>query len=448
MTSTITAEEASLPKASLSDTLGIIADVIVPTLSKGVIIRRPRVVGLAESLNLDQRAVRRLQRVRAKYGTGPLLLAIPLRSQAVILEPEHVHRVLDGSPEPFSPATSEKRSALSHFEPDVSLITPGPERAERRRFNDEVLDSGRPVHGMADDFLAVLEEEAERILAQVRATRELTWDGFIDPWFRMVRRVVLGQAAADDRELTDILVRLRQAANWAFLRPKRKGLREQFHERVNGYLARAEEGSLAAAIAAMPKSAATAPSDQVAQWLFAFDPAGMATFRALALLASHPDHAERARQETREFGPKRCRNLPYLRACLRESLRLWPTTPAILRQSTQETRWETGSMPKGTGILIFAPYFHRDDERLPYAHRFAPELWLDERVRGGWPLVPFSAGPAICPAQHLVPMLGSAMLAALLSEGDWRLDRPKRLAPGNPLPGTLDNYSLRFILSP
>jgi cytochrome P450 len=101
-------------------------------------------------------------------------------------------------------------------------------------------------------------------------------------------------------------------------------------------------------------------------------------------------------------------------------------------------------MPKGTGILIFAPYFHRDDERLPYAHRFTPELWLDNQARGDWPLVPFSSGPAVCPAHHLVPMLGSAMLAALLDGGTLRLASPGRLSPERPLPGTLDNYSLRF----
>jgi cytochrome P450 len=77
----------------------------------------------------------------------------------------------------------------------------------------------------------------------------------------------------------------------------------------------------------------------------------------------------------------------------------------ILRQTTCETRWEGAAMPAGTGILIFAPFFHRDDARLPYAHTFHPDLWLedDPDVKGNpprdWPLVPFSGGPGICPGR-------------------------------------------------
>src|SRR5690606_31988282 len=104
---------------------------------------------------------------------------------------------------------------------------------------------------------------------------------------------------------------------------------------------------------------------------------------------------------------------PYLRACVLESLRLWPTTPLVLRDTVADTTWETGTLPAGTGMVIFAPFFHRDDERLPYAHRFAPEVWLGEDHAGGaiplgdWPLIPFSRGPAICPARNLVLLLGT-----------------------------------------
>lgn len=51
-------QRAQLPQASLRDTLGLISTVVLPTVAKGVIIRRPSVVALAEWLDLDQRAVR------------------------------------------------------------------------------------------------------------------------------------------------------------------------------------------------------------------------------------------------------------------------------------------------------------------------------------------------------------------------------------------------------
>ena len=439
------AADGGLPQASLLDTVALAVDVLAPTFAKGVIIRRPGAVALAEQFQLDTRAVQRLQKLRNKYGQGPLMLPLPIRKQAVVLAPEHVQRVLNESPDPFSPASSEKRAALSHFEPEGVLISEGALRTERRRFNEDVLESNQAVHHMAARFLPLVDQEAVRILANAREKGELDWDAWADGWYRLVRRVVFGDAAADDQELNDLTVALRKAANWAFLHPKKKATQARFFARIQHYLDRAEPGSLAAVIARTPQTAETKPVQQVPQWLFAFDAAGMATFRALALLATHPDHAARASEEIREKPGSERKFLPFLRATLLEAVRLWPTTPAILRQSTRATEWEQGTMPARTGILVFSPFFHRDDQRMAYAHRFTPELWLHARSDAEWPLVPFSAGPAVCPARHLVQMLSSAMLAALIEGGEPQLVSGQKMVPGQ-LPGTLNNYGLRFAL--
>jgi hypothetical protein len=430
---------AELPKASVWDTITLLRDVVVPTLGKGVLIRRPHVVGMAESLGLDTRAVKRMQALRKKYGKGPLVLAIPGRRQAVLLAAEHVEQVLQGAPEPFSPATHEKNSALSHFEPKNSLISKPPERTVRRAFNENVLEFRCPTHSLADRFLEVVADEAKLLLAKVGA--ELSYDDFFYTWYRMVRRIVLGDGAANDHELTDMLAKLRRAGNWAFMHPGRPKLRDKFLARLSEHLARAEEGSLAGVIGKMPKKPEMEPSHQVPQYLFAFDPGAMATFRALALLATHEQEAARVRAEIQE---RPWKDLPFLRACVLDSLRLWPTTPAILRETTQDVEFDTGVLPKNTHILIFAPFFHRDDENLSYAHRFKPDIWLSEKPGGGWPLVPFSGGPAACPARDFVPMIGSAMIANLLKDRRVGLKDPQRLDPRKDLPGTLDNYSLKL----
>jgi cytochrome P450 len=200
-------------------------------------------------------------------------------------------------------------------------------------------------------------------------------------------------------------------------------------------------------MAATPAEAVTAPVEQVPQWLFAFDAAAMATFRALALVAGHRAHAERVRTEIRDGDPAR-HPLPLLRATVLEAVRLWPTTPMVLRQSTEDTEWETGIMPAGTGILIFAPFFHRDGRRLEFADRFAPELWSDPSAGEDWPLVPFSRGPAFCPGRNLVLLLSSAMLAGLLRGTHFRLRRREFIEESRPLPATLNHFALRFSLRP
>jgi len=435
------ATDDALPQASLLDTIALGLEVFAPAVAKGAIIRRPKVVGLAERFALDRRAVQRMQKLRNKYGEGPLMLRLPIRKQAVVLAPAHVHRVLNESPDPFSPASTEKRAALSHFEPKGVLISQGEERTERRAYNEAVLDHRQAVHSLVDSFLPKVEEEVGRMLAIARRRGELDWDAFARGWYRLVRRVVFGESAADDQELNDLTVKLRRNANWAIFHPKDRQARARFFERIAGYLARAEPGSLAGMMAGMPTTPRTEPVQQVPQWLFAFDAAGMTTFRALALLATHPDQAARARKDMRS-DPAR-QHLPFLRATVLEAVRLWPTTPMILRQSTRATHWDNGTMPADTGVLVYAPFFHRDDQRLPHADLFTPELWLKERSDKDWPLVPFSEGAAGCPGRNLVLLLASSMLAALLDGRAVELAPGRRLDPAR-LPGTLDNYTLRF----
>jgi cytochrome P450 len=436
---------SDLRTLGVADTLTVLGDVVLPTFSKGILIRRPMAMAWAERGDWDRRAVLCLQAMRSRLGTGPLLLRTPWRPVAFVLAPEHAARVLDGDPEPFAPAETLKYTALAHFEPQVSLLSRGPERAERRRFNDEVLDSACPVHRLADRFMTILDEEIESALARAGAT--LQWAEFATAWNRMVRRIVLGDAARNDEELTLLLTKLRAAANWAFLHPGRPALREEFYRRLARYLARGEAGSLAARAATMPKGANAAEADQVTHWLFAFDAGAIATFQALALLASHPQQQKRARAEISAVDVPGRKTLPFLRACVLDSLRLWPTTPAILRETTQDTDWGRRIIRKNTTICLFTPFFHRDEETLPQAHRFAPEVWLGETGVDRPPVIPFSAGPGQCPARHLVLMLASALLAAILPRNP-RLQQSGRLSADLPLPGTLNPYALCFTIEP
>lgn len=432
-------------RASARDTARVTAQVLLPLVARGLIVRRPWVVAVAERIDADRRAVRLLQSLRSRYGPGPLLLRLPLRSVAVVLSPEHVHRVLDGSPEPFAVATVEKRAALSRFQPHGLLISPADARPDRRRFNEAVLDSGAPVHGMAGDLVAKVREEAGTVIAPAARAGHLGWDDFARAWWRIVRRVVLGDGARTDDAVTDVLAELRAEANWAYLRPPGERRRAAFDRRLRAHLQRAEPGSLAHLVATTPATAQTVPHDQVPQWLFAFDAAGMATFRALALLATHPEQAARARDELAGRDLSQPQDLPHLRACVLESLRLWPTTPGVLRESTVETTWDGGgTLPARTSLLIFAPLFHRDDRRMEHAHRFQPDLWSDPGAAQRWPLIPFSDGPARCAGENLVLLVTSTLLAALLEHHRFRLRSARRLRRRHGLPGTLDPFRLRF----
>jgi cytochrome P450 len=258
--------------------------------------------------------------------------------------------------------------------------------------------------------------------------------------------VVVGDVARDDHTVTDLLARLRADANWAYLRPRRGRLRKRFFGELQRHLDRAEPGSLAGLVRSAPATSQTAPDHQVAHWLFAFDAAGMASYRALALLDAHPKHAKRVRDELGGQDLSAPEDLPFLRACVLESLRLWPTTPGVLRDTTTETSLGADRLPAGTAILIFAPFFHRDDQRLTYADSFSPDVWLDGDPSNHWPLIPFSAGPAGCPGRNLVLLVTSHLLATLLAGHECRQEPPKALDGVAAMPATLSPFALRFEL--
>ncbi|WP_034238498.1 cytochrome P450, partial [Saccharomonospora iraqiensis] len=434
----------------------------------GVLRRRPRVLALADRLRFDRHAVRLMRALRSRYGPGPLLLRIPGRPIAVLLDPDDVERVLDRTPSPFTPAAREKRAALGHFQPHAVLASPMPERAPRRRLNERVLEADRAEHHLAPRVREIVRDETTRLLADRTA---LAWPEFEVAWWRIVRRLVLGDHARDATEVTDELAALRSRGNWAFLLPAARHRREAFRARLAAHLDRAEPGSLAATLAdhtrrdaagrdVLPRIGTGAddldPYGQVPHWLFAFDAAGMVTLRTLAVLSTHPRDAARAREEAHARPGDAA--LPFLRACVWETVRLWPTTPVLLRESTTATSWRGTTLTRGTLFVVFAPYFHRAPELVPFPDGFHPRVPPDDTPgategAGRWPgVVPFSAGPGRCPGENLVLLVTATMLAEFLRQGRYRVLAPRSLrARGNAhdrLPATLNHYALRFARDP
>jgi hypothetical protein len=165
----------------------------------------------AERMGFDTRTVRTMQYLRRKYGPAPLLLAIPGRPQLLLFDPRDVAEVLTGSPQPFRTDTKEKRAALNHFEPGNVLIADPNRRAALRPLHEAALATSTTVHPLVSRFREVIRNEYRSVLRADGG--EITWDMFAVAWFRMVRRIVLGDRARDDEDLTNLLNSLRRRAN-------------------------------------------------------------------------------------------------------------------------------------------------------------------------------------------------------------------------------------------
>ncbi|WP_311607337.1 cytochrome P450 [Streptomyces hesseae] len=402
---------------------------LLPTLAQGPVIRRPLAVRLAAALDTNAWGCRVLDGLRERHGPGPLLVTVPGRTVLVLLSADDARRVLAETDGSFTAANREKTAALSHFEPGGALITRGAARAARRRFNEAALGHGAAGPWFHEACRTAAREEALPLLTR----DELTWKRFHGAYQRVVRRVVLGDTARADERITELRDKLRGDGNWFMLHRKRHRLRAELFDRTRRYLDLPEPGGLARAVRATPAAADVDPVAQTQHWFFAFDAAPIGAYLALGLLACHPEQEARARADE-----------TYLRACVLESQRLWPTTLGILRDTTTETRWPGGwSLPAGTAIVFPSSYFHRDARHIPYADRFEPEVWLDGRAEAEWSIAPFSRGPARCPGRDIVLLTSAAFLAELLRR-DWHMASSLRLGPARPLPRTADHTSLRF----
>jgi len=429
--------------------LAALVDLGGSSIAAGVIARRRPVVRLLERVQADARAVARMKKLRRRFGRGPVELVLPGRRIVVILDAEDVGRVLAGAPEPFHPANREKRKALQWFQPHGVLISQGPIRQRRRQVNEAVLDFGSDLHRLAPAFIEVISEEVAGLIDDVTRDGSIDSARFMTAWWQLVRRLMFGRAARDDEQVTDSLLRLRKAGNWSFLSLPHYRERAKFFEQLYRYAEDPEPDTLVAQVASASASGAVDPVGQMPQWLFAFDAAGMALLRTLALLATHPAQMTRAIEDSVTPNVPLVRS--YLRSCVLESVRLWPTTPTILRDTTAATEWRDGverfSVAPGAGLMIVTPAFHRDDDLLPFAHQFVPDIWLDGSAMNYPQLVPFSAGPAECPGRDLVLFTTSSVLAHLLDTFDIRLSSQPELSPGEPLPMTLNQLTLNFAVT-
>jgi cytochrome P450 len=422
---------------SPAETASVLRNVLTPLVAQGAIVRRPSITGWAERRQADRRTSAVLDELRERHDGAPLVVRLGPRRLVLLTEPDDVARVLDGSPEPFTPRNREKRGALRHFQPEGVLVSRTQERRHRRPLNERALARGQAVHPAGEAVVEQVERMVDELTAALDQRGELDAGTFAEAHWRLVRTVVLGEGARDDELLTDRLTALRRAANWSWFRPVRRRVRAPFLEQVRGHVERAEPGALAAA-AGTPEIAG-----QVPHWLFAFDAVAMATLRALAVVSARPEVRERVLAEYTTAG-RGASLLPYTRACVLESVRLWPTTLVVLRDSTEPTLWGGRTLPAGTGFAVISAYAHRDRSQHGLDGRFVPEAWLDGRAEADRALIPFSAGPADCAGQDVVLFTASHLLARLAGLG-LDVDRGEHLAR-DPLPRTVDHHLLRFRL--
>ncbi|WP_171112051.1 MULTISPECIES: cytochrome P450 [unclassified Streptomyces] len=128
----------------------------------------------------------------------------------------------------------------------------------------------------------------------------------------------------------------------------------------------------------------------------------------LQVLAEHPEHADRVRDEVesltggRPVGFSDVRKLTHTNNVVVEAMRLRPAVWILTRRAVTDTELGGYRIPAGADI-IYSPYAIQRDPR-SYADNleFDPDRWLPERVKDvpKYAMSPFSVGNRKCPSDH------------------------------------------------
>ena len=442
-----------LPRASLLESGRFTLTYALPSLLRGALIPQPFWTGLATRLNTGQWAVTTVERLSGRYAGRSLLVRGALGQTLLILTTEDARRVLESPVEVFAMDAREKQRALEPFAPDALNASPPSLHARRRPFNEAVLDYGHEPHRFAERFLAIVGEEITELLA---ADGVLDYERSLAAFRRVSRRCVLGDAAADDIKLSEEHSRLREDGNWLGLKVWNRGrdarLRASMDARIRGYVDAAEPGTLVSFFPSAPQEQETDPNGQVPFWLMALDAVRTVVANALALLATYSAARAEAVEEIAAADATHGRgtvaalaDLRFVRACVQESIRLWPAAPTLVRRTAIDTEWGGATVAAGTRVLIPAAVFHRA-RKFPYANRLAPEIWLDGAGDADWSLNLFSRGEAQCAGRNLALVLATASLAELLRQAEFGLLEPE-LSADRPLPYAMNPLTTRFAVN-
>ena len=170
---------------------------------------------------------------------------------------------------------------------------------------------------------------------------------------------------------------------------------------------------------------------------------GANTVRALAAILAHPDVEGNVRGELSSVDPATpagILGLLYLEGCLQEAMRLWPTTPMLVRETLVADTLGGFVVPSGRQVIIWNSPNHRNRDAYPLADAFTPELWIE-----GPPSALFnhlSSGPQVCAGVNLLLFIGKAVIATMLAHGRYVLLEPP-LDPTRPLPHAYNVFEVR-----
>ncbi|KAL8090060.1 6,7,8-trihydroxycoumarin synthase-like [Apium graveolens] len=169
----------------------------------------------------------------------------------------------------------------------------------------------------------------------------------------------------------------------------------------------------------------------------ASDTSSSSTVWAMSLLMKNPARMKKAREEVRELIGKKgfidevdVQKLVYLKAVVKESMRMQPPVPFVLRETIDKCVVSGYEIEAKTRVYLNVYAIGRDPKAWENPDAFVPERFINSSidVKGqDFELLPFGAGRRICPGMLMGLATTELALANLLYSFNWELPPGTRI---------------------
>ncbi|XP_034116036.1 probable cytochrome P450 12e1, mitochondrial [Drosophila albomicans] len=171
------------------------------------------------------------------------------------------------------------------------------------------------------------------------------------------------------------------------------------------------------------------------------DPTLVSLCGILLMLAKNPAKQSRLLEEIKGVLPDKhsqwtiesTSNLPYLRACIKEGIRMYPIGPGTLRRVPTDVVLSGYRVVAGTDVGMASNYQMANMEQyVPRVREFLPERWLRDESSSNlvgdtstpFMYLPFGFGPRACAGKRIVDMMLEIAVARLVRNFEIGFDYP------------------------
>lgn len=162
------------------------------------------------------------------------------------------------------------------------------------------------------------------------------------------------------------------------------------------------------------------------------DTTSSATIGILYCLAKNPEKQQKLRDEINQLLPNKTddltqenmRNMPYLRAVIKEGMRLYPPTAGNLRRADEDLVLSGYRIPKGTEVAMGQMISYKSDKQFPQSEKFIPERWIKtnkdpecphtKETAHAFAFLPFGFGPRMCVGRRFAELEIEVLLIRII----------------------------------